>query len=79
MDAEEKEKRGKLAKNNLSMVQEHLDAKREELFQRFIDPRNVDELFELRADAAALTNLENFLQELVNSGKLAKANTQGEI
>lgn len=79
MDAEEKEKRGKLAKNHLSLIQEHLDKRREELFQQFIDPRNVDELFELKADAVALTNLEDYLQELINSGKLAKANQQGEI
>ena len=78
MDAEENVRRGNLAKKNLSLVQEHLDRRREELFQRFIDPRNVDELFELKADAVALTNLEDFLQELINSGKLATLSLQGE-
>jgi hypothetical protein len=38
----------------------------------------VDELYELKAEAVALTNLETYLKELVNTGTLAITQLEGE-
>jgi hypothetical protein len=38
----------------------------------------VEELYELKAEAVALTNLENFLKELATTGKLAITQMEGE-
>jgi len=38
----------------------------------------VDELYELKAEAVALTNLEDYLKELVTTGQLAVTQIEGE-
>ena len=42
------------------------------------DPRNQDELYDLKSQANALTNLQTFLKELVITGKLAESQHEGE-
>ena len=62
--------KGRESAYQLSLVQEHLDSRRQSLYAQFCDPR-VEELWELKAEAVALTNLENYLKELVTTGTLA--------
>jgi len=69
--------KGREAAYQLSLVQEHLDSRRQSLYAQFCDPR-VEELYELKAEAVALTNLENFLKELATTGKLAITQMEGE-
>jgi|SaaInlStandDraft_1057018.scaffolds.fasta_scaffold19267_2 hypothetical protein len=70
--------KGREAAYQLSLVQEHLDSRRQSLYAQFCDPLLVDELYELKAEAVALTNLENFLKELATTGKLAITQMEGE-
>ncbi len=69
--------KGREAAYQLSLVQEHLDSRRQSLYAQFCDPR-FEELYELKAEAVALTNLENFLKELATTGKLAITQMEGE-
>ena len=71
MDADEEIRRAKLAQSDLNMVGEFLDQRRQELFNAFVAQGPSDDMYELKAQAAALTSLEDFLLDLVNSGKLA--------
>ena len=63
--------KGREAAYQLSLVQEHIDSRRQSLYAQFCDPMRVEELYELKAEAVALTNLENYLKELVTTGHLA--------
>ncbi len=74
----EESARGREAAYQLSLVQEHLDSRRQSLYAQFCDPLRIDELYELKAEAVALTNLENYLKELVNTGTLAITQLEGE-
>ena len=70
--------KGREAAYQLSLVQEHLDSRRQSLYARFCDPQMVEELYELKAEAVALTNLEDYLKELVTTGQLAVTQIEGE-
>jgi len=48
------------------------------LYEAFCDPRNQEELYDLKSQANALTNLEDFLKELVTTGKLAESQHEGD-
>jgi len=48
------------------------------LYEAFCDPRNIEELYDLKSQANALTNLEEYLKELVTTGKLAESQHEGE-
>ena len=71
MDADYEIKRAKLAQSDLNMVGDFLEERRQELFNAFVAQGPSDGLYELKAQAAALTSLTDFLVDLVNSGKLA--------
>ena len=71
-------RRGRQAQRELSLIEEHLEARKQELFEAFCDPRNQDELYDLKSQAIALTNLEEFLEELVTTGILAESQHEGE-
>ena len=74
----EESARGREAAYQLSLVQEHLDSRRQSLYAQFCDPSVVEELYELKAEAVALTNLEDYLKELVTTGQLAITQLEGE-
>ena len=74
----EETRKGKKAKHQLDLIQEHIDSRRQQLFYKFCDRDMVDELYELKAEAVALTNLESYLKELVNTGTLAITQLEGE-
>ena len=70
MDAESENKRAKLAQAELNMVQEFLDQERSRLFEQFAGTTACEDLHEIHTQARSLTNLENFLLSLVQTGKL---------
>ena len=76
MDAEQDIKRAKLAQSDLNMVQEFLDQERSRLFQIFTSQVPSEDLHEVQTQARALTSLEDFLIDLVNTGKLTNANKE---
>ena len=70
MDAESELKRAKLAKSELALCGEFLEVRRQELFEQFVAAMPSEDLHELHTEARALTRLEQYLESLVNSGKL---------
>ena len=77
VDLAKEARRGRAARAELALVQEHLNAERERLFNKFCDPRSDDELYLLREEAQALTKVEEFLEQLVIGGNLAER-TEGD-
>jgi hypothetical protein len=58
------------------MVQEFLDQERNRLFQIFTSQVPSEDLHEVQTQARALTSLEDFLIDLVNTGKMTNANKE---
>ena len=71
-------RRGRQAKQELSLIEEHLEERKRALFDAFCNPRLDEGDYEIRSQAIALTNLENFLKELVTTGILAEKQHEGE-
>lgn len=71
-------RRGRQAKKDLTLIEEHLEDRKQALFDAFCDPRNQEELYDLKSQAIALTSLEEFLEELVTTGILAERQHEGE-
>lgn len=76
MDADQEIKRAKWAQSDLNMIQEFLDEERSRLFKQFAGSAPSDDLYEVHTKARALTSLEDFLLDLVNTGKMANANKE---
>lgn len=76
MDAEQEIRRAKLAKAELALCGEFLDVRRQELFEKFVSAMPTEDLHELHTEAVALTRLEQYLESLVNSGKLLQASKE---
>jgi len=76
MDAEQELKRAKFAKTELALCGEFLDVRRQELFEKFVSAMPTEDLHELHTEAVALTRLEQYLESLVNSGKLLQASKE---
>ena len=70
MDAESDMKRAKLAQGELNLCAEFLQQERQRLFEAFTSSMPSEELHEIHSQARALTSLENYLIDLVNTGKL---------
>ena len=77
VDLAKEARRGRAARAELALVQEHIENERESLFNRFCDPRSDEELYLLREEAQALTKVEEFLKQLVIGGELAER-TEGD-
>jgi hypothetical protein len=71
-------RKGRQARKELTLIEEHVDRERQRLFGLFCDRRNDLELYDLQSQAIALTNLEEFLQELVTTGILAEKQNEGD-
>lgn len=71
-------RRGRQARRELTLIEEHVEDRKRALYEAFCDPRNQEELYDLKSQAIALTNLEEFLKELVITGKLAESQHEGE-
>ena len=76
MDAEYEMKRAKLAEKELALCAEFLQVRRQELFEQFVSAMPTEDLHELHTEAVALTRLEDYLESLVNSGKLLQASKE---
>ena len=76
MDAEQEFKRAKLAEKELALCAEFLEVRRQELFEQFVGAMPSEDLHELHTEAVALTRLEDYLESLVNSGKLLQASKE---
>ena len=70
-------RRGRAARAELALVQEHIKEQKQKLFGQFCDPRHEEEVFIIREEAKALQRVEDFLQELVTTGALAEKTEEG--
>ena len=70
-------RRGRAARAELALVQEHIEERKQNLFGQFCDPRHEEEVFIIREEAKALQRVEDFLQELVTTGALAEKTEEG--
>ena len=70
-------KRGRAARAELALVQEHIEEQKQKLFGQFCDPRHEEEVFVIREEAKALQRVEDFLKELVTTGELAEKTEEG--
>ena len=70
-------RRGRAARAELALVQEHIEERKQNLFGQFCDPRHEEEVFVIREEAKALQRVEDFLQELVTTGALAEKTEEG--
>ena len=71
-------RRARRAERELSLVEEYFEAKKKELFDRFCDPEGDWDLEALKHEVSAVSNLENYLQGLIDTGKLV-LNSQENI
>ena len=76
MDAEEEIRRAKWAQSDLNLIQEFLDEERAKLFEQFAGSVPCEDLHEIHTQARSLTNLEAWLLNLVQTGRLANANKE---
>ena len=78
VDLEKEARRGRAARAELALVQEHIEQEKQRLFGQFCDPRGEDELYVLKEEARALQRVEDFLTELVTTGELAQKTREGD-
>lgn len=76
VDLQREARRGRAARAELALVQEHIEERKQKLFGQFCDPRTQDELYLLREEAQALQRVEEFLEQLVITGDLADKSTE---
>jgi DNA-binding TFAR19-related protein (PDSD5 family) len=78
VDLQREARRGRAARAELALVQEHIEERKQKLFGQFCDPRSDEELYLLKEEAQALQRVEEFLEQLVITGELAEKSTEGE-
>ena len=78
VDLQKEARRGRAARAELALVQEHIEEQKQKLFGQFCDPRHEEEVYVIREEAKALQRVEDFLQELVTTGELAEKSNEGE-
>ena len=78
VDLEKESRRGRAARAELALIQEHLDEQKQKLFGQFCDPRNEEEVYLLKEEAKALQRVEDFLRQLVITGELADKTKRGD-
>ena len=71
-------RRARRAERELALFEEYFEAKKQELYKRFCDPDNDWDLEALKHEVSAVSNLENYLQGLIDTGKLV-LNSQENI
>ena len=76
MDAEKIIKRAKLAKTELARCGEFIEQEKQRLYEEFASRLPADDLYEIHSQARALTSLETFLLNLVNTEKLISSNKE---
>ena len=78
VDLQKEARRGRAARAELALVQEHIEEQKQKLFGQFCDPRHEEEVYVIREEAKALQRVEDFLNELVTTGELAEKSNEGE-
>ena len=78
VDLQKEARRGRAARAELALVQEHIEEQKQKLFGQFCDPRHEEEVYVIREEAKALQRVEDFLAELVTTGELAEKSSEGE-
>jgi hypothetical protein len=76
MDAESDLRRAKIAQGELNLCAEFLQQENQRLYEAFASSMPADDLHEIHSQARALTSLEEFLNDLVNTGKLINENKE---
>jgi hypothetical protein len=71
-------RRGREAQEDLTLLEEHIRNRQQELFSRFVSTVDEGEVYELREEARALQRLINFYEELTETGQLAETQLGGE-
>ena len=79
VDLQKEARRGRAARAELALVQEHLEEQKQKLFGQFCDPRHEEEVYVIREEAKALQRVEDFLAELVTTGELAEKTNEGDM
>ena len=79
VDLQKESRRGRAARAELALVQEHLEEQKQKLFGQFCDPRHEEEVYVIREEAKALQRVEDFLAELVTTGELAEKTNEGDM
>jgi len=78
VDLQKESRRGRAARAELALVKEHLEEQKRNLFDKFCDPRETEEVYFIREEAKALQRLEDFLQGLITTGELAEKTKEGD-
>jgi hypothetical protein len=78
VDLQKEARRGRAARSELALIQEHIEEQKRRLFGQFCDPRHEEEVYVIREEAKALQRVEDFLNELVTTGELAEKSNEGE-
>ena len=72
MDLQKEARRGRAARAELALVNEHIEERAVDLFERFCSDVNGDETYLIREEAQALRRVQAYLEELITTGKLAE-------
>ena len=72
VDLQREARRGREALEDLTLFQEHIRARQQELFERFVRVHDEGAIHEIREEARALERLINFYEELTATGQLAE-------
>ena len=78
VDLQKEARRGRAARAELALVQEHIEEQKQKLFGQFCNPLHEEEVYVIREEAKALQKVEDFLNELVTTGELAEKSNEGE-
>ena len=72
VDLQREARRGREAKEDISLLEEHVRDRQWQLFNRFVSTIDEGEVYSLREEARALQRLINFYEELTETGQLAE-------
>lgn len=78
VDLQKEARRGRAARAELALVQEHIEEQKQKLFGQFCNPLHEEEVYVIREEAKALQRVEDFLNELVTTGELAEKANEGD-
>jgi hypothetical protein len=78
VDLQREARRGREALEDLTLFEEHVRARQQELFERFVRVHDEGEIYHIREEARALERLINWYTELTETGQLAESQLEGE-
>lgn len=78
VDLQREARRGREAQEDLTLFQEHIRARQQELFEIFVRVHDEGKILAVREEARALERLINWYTELTETGQLAESQLEGE-